>query len=79
MSNDFQPWGRRPEKHYSPETTGSLCNMCEHLWCRPYDKSKLHPYRYRCDAMHANLTAKQMYEMTTEQCPMGKKKARRFK
>lgn len=69
-------WGRHRETHNTPETTWSLCNNCDHLWCRTYDKSKLHPYKYRCDANHTNLTAKQMYEMTTDKCPIGRKAKR---
>ena len=72
-------WAKHPETHFTPETSGSLCDMCESLWCRLDDRSRLHPYRYHCDAMHANLTTKEMYEMTTSKCPKGRVKGRRFK
>ena len=62
-------WARRPEKHSSPETMGTRCDGCIHLFCYERDKAKLHRWHYHCDALSRNLSLKELYAMSAEECP----------
>ena len=81
MSNPYGVWGRHTESHTSPEISWSRCDGCNRLACWEDEKSKLHPYRYYCEAGSRNLTRKEIYTMGKDECPIGREPGnkRRFR
>ena len=62
-------WARGPEVHSTPETMGTRCNGCRFLTCIEQERSRLHPWRYYCEALHRNLEFKQLFEISKKECP----------
>ena len=75
----FGTWGRRQDGHTSPEIQWSRCDGCSEMTCKHHPEMRLekNQWTYYCDAFHTNLTRKQVYEMTEESCPIGRKLERR--
>ncbi|MBR3158423.1 MAG: hypothetical protein IKF14_05205 [Atopobiaceae bacterium] len=78
MSGAYGVWGRHAELHTSPEISWSLCDGCASLNVKDLTKTmvyKLHGgtmYEYKCESMAEKLTRKQIYEMDTRTCPLGR-------
>lgn len=78
MSDLYGVWGRRSEPHDSPEIQWSFCSGCPSLSVKNLTETKVYklhggvPYGYKCESMHDDLTRKQIYEMTSDTCPLGR-------
>ena len=59
-------WAKRPEPHSTPETWNTRCDGCRSLSCIPQERSRLHPWRYFCEAAHAEVD---IYRVTKAECP----------
>ena len=70
-------WARHPELHTSPDIGWSLCDGCKELTVTPRDWAKHERYTYHCNALHKNLKVKDIYEMRTKDCPIGREVKRR--
>ena len=87
MSSLYGAWGRKAERHGSPEIQWSLCDECPSLRVRDLTGTKVYQlhggamYEYECDSLHRRLTRKEIYEMDRRTCPLGRDpyEHRRFK
>ena len=77
MSEPFGAWGRRPEVHSVPDTQWTRCDGCRHFTCIPQEKSRLHPWRFRCEKMGKNFEYKELFQIGIDDCPERKHVRRR--
>lgn len=69
MSDLYGVWGRRAEVHSTPETHWTRCDGCRHFTCIRQEKSRLHPWRYRCEKLGRNFEYRELFGVTKKECP----------
>lgn len=78
--SDLSVWGKHKELHTTPELLNMRCDNYPSLSARKVDRSRLHPWKYYCEARHVNMELKDMYAVGKADCPLHRKlKPRRFK
>lgn len=76
---DGSVWARRKALHSSPETYGTRCDGCPELDCIETERSRLHRWRYYCGAMGKGMELRDLYEVTQDDCPLGREIKRRIR
>lgn len=66
-------WARKRELHSAPDICWSRCDGCDLLTVKPREWAKRVRYGYYCNAKLENLTREEIYAMTEDECPIGRK------
>lgn len=77
MSEPFGAWGRRPIIHSVPDTWNTRCDGCQHFECTAQERSRLHPWKYRCNKLGRNFDYKALFDVGIDDCPERKKLRRK--
>ena len=60
----------RPSRHTDSQIAWSLCDGCPSMEVLdPDPRLRTGKVRYRCNALHKNLSRKEVYEMNYAKCP----------
>ena len=70
MRNLYNHRASRPMPNSTPETFGTLCNLCPKLDCIEIPKARIHKWHYYCEARYENID---VYKIGEEDCPLGRK------
>lgn len=70
--------GNRAAVHSTPDTINTLCDGCPKFECIEQDRSRIHPWRFYCDAMGRSLEYRELFFMTEEDCPDHRRVRRRL-
>lgn len=77
----YDVWGRKQRVNSVPDTLNTRCDGCAEFECIPQERSRLHPWRFHCDALHRELEYKELFTLTKQECPrhVDMRTKRRFK
>ena len=75
--SEYGVWARRSVKHTSPETYGTRCDRCPKLVCTEVERSRLHPWKYYCEARSKNMELRELYAVSQDECPLHRELKRR--
>lgn len=75
----FDVWGKRPERHSTPEILGTRCDGCEFLSCIEREKARVHRWSYYCEKLTKRMTCKQLSSIKAKDCPVHRLIRRRKK